>query len=259
MRMEKWKVFIVDDNPEAVSLVASVVSMQPNMYVIDSATNGDEAWQKLKIIGKVDLLITDLIMPKMDGFNLLKKIKENHTLQIGHIVCMSALVNERILSTVSSLGSDMFLIKPFASSILVDCLKTVMQQQEYGIDENMKDSDIETRITNLLHEVGIPAHIKGYTYLRTGILQAYKNPDYIGRITKILYPEIAKKYKTTGSRVERAIRHAIEVAWTRGNIDTIDEIFGYTISASKAKPTNSEFIAMIADYLAIQKKKSILV
>ena len=124
-------------------------------------------------------------------------------------------------------------------------------------DWSMNPQDIEKRITNLLHEVGIPAHIKGYSYLRTGILQTYKNPDYIGRITKVLYPEIAQKYKTTGSRVERAIRHAIEVAWTRGNIDVIDEIFGYTISASKAKPTNSEFIAMISDHLTIQKKKSI--
>ena len=130
------------------------------------------------------------------------------------------------------------------------------EESDYSIKK--KEKDVESQITNLLHEVGIPAHIKGYTYLRTGILQTFHNPDYIGRITKLLYPEIAKRYKTTGSRVERAIRHAIEVAWTRGNIDTIDEIFGYTISASKAKPTNSEFIAMMADYLSIQQKKTIM-
>ena len=257
--MEKWKVFVADDNIEAVNLVTSVVSMQSNMFVLESASNGDEAWQKLKILGKVDILITDLIMPKLDGFNLLKKIKDSNEVEIGHIICMSAMVNERVLNTISNLGSDMFMIKPFTPSTLLDCLKMVMNNYDMDMNSTVGESDLETRITNLLHEVGIPAHIKGYTYLRAGILQAYRNPDYIGRITKVLYPEIAQKYKTTGSRVERAIRHAIEVAWTRGNIDTIDDIFGYTISASKAKPTNSEFIAMMADYLSVQKKKSILV
>ncbi len=257
--MEKWKVFIVDDNPDAVNLVTSVVSMQSNMYVIDTACNGEEAWQKLQLHGHIDLLITDLIMPKLDGFNLLRRLKEKENNDIAHIIAMSAMVNERVLKTISGYGSDMFLIKPFTSSSLLEAIKTVMTSKEASIVASGTNDDIENRVTNLLHEVGIPAHIKGYTYLRAGIIQTYNNPDYIGRITKVLYPEIAKKYKTTGSRVERAIRHAIEVAWTRGNIDTIDDIFGYTISASKAKPTNSEFIAMIADYLAVQKKKTILI
>ena len=158
---------------------------------------------------------------------------------------------------VALLNSDMFMIKPFTPAYLLDSIETVMRMDKEKGASLKEEGEVESKITDLLHEVGIPAHIKGYTYLRTGILQTYRNPDYIGRITKLLYPEIAKKYKTTGSRVERAIRHAIEVAWTRGNIDTIDEIFGYTISASKAKPTNSEFIAMMADYLSILKKKSI--
>lgn len=255
--MEKWKIFVVDDNPEVVNLLTSIISMQSNMYVVDTATNGEEAWQKIALHGSIDLLITDLIMPKLDGFNLLKKIKEKSQYQNMRIIAMSAMVNERILKMVSSFGSEMFLIKPFTSSSLLETIKTVMMNR--NLNDNNGNDDLEDRITNILHEVGIPAHIKGYTYLRTGIMQTYGNPDYIGRITKVLYPEIAKKYKTTGSRVERAIRHAIEVAWTRGNIDTIDDIFGYTISASKAKPTNSEFIAMIADYLSIKKKKTILV
>lgn len=256
--MEKIKVFVVDDNPETVSLVTSAVSMQSNMYVIDSASNGDEAYQKLKLLGKIDVLITDLIMPKVDGFHLLRKIKEKKEVQVQHIIVMSALVNERVLGMVANLGSEMFLMKPLNTNSLIESISSMVHPEESDYSIKKKEKDVESQITNLLHEVGIPAHIKGYTYLRTGILQTFHNPDYIGRITKLLYPEIAKRYKTTGSRVERAIRHAIEVAWTRGNIDTIDEIFGYTISASKAKPTNSEFIAMMADYLSIQQKKTIM-
>ena len=255
--MEKLRVFIVDDSPDVVSLISSVVSMQSNMYVIDTASNGEEAYQKIRVLGKIDILFTDLIMPRLDGFNLLKRLKEKSDLIINHIVTVSAMVNDKILNSVSTLGGEMFLIKPLSTSSLNDCLRTLSSMPLSNVEGNATENDIEKRITNLLHEVGIPAHIKGYSYLRTGILQTYKNPDYIGRITKVLYPEIASKYKTTGSRVERAIRHAIEVAWTRGNIDVIDEIFGYTISASKAKPTNSEFIAMISDHLAIQKKKTI--
>lgn len=255
--MEKLRVFIVDDSPDVVSLISSVVSMQSNMYVIDTASNGEEAFQKIRVLGKIDILFTDLIMPRLDGFNLLKRLKEKSDLIINHIVTVSAMVNDKILNSVSSLGGEMFLIKPLSTSSLNDSLRTLSSMPLPNVEGNATENDIEKRITNLLHEVGIPAHIKGYSYLRTGILQTYKNPDYIGRITKVLYPEIASKYKTTGSRVERAIRHAIEVAWTRGNIDVIDEIFGYTISASKAKPTNSEFIAMISDHLAIQKKKTI--
>lgn len=255
--MEKLRVFIVDDSPDVVSLISSVVSMQSNMYVIDTASNGEEAYQKIRVLGKIDILFTDLIMPRLDGFNLLKRLKEKSDLIINHIVTVSAMVNDKILNSVSSLGGEMFLIKPLSTSSLNDSLRTLSSMPLPNVEGNATENDIEKRITNLLHEVGIPAHIKGYSYLRTGILQTYKNPDYIGRITKVLYPEIASKYKTTGSRVERAIRHAIEVAWTRGNIDVIDEIFGYTISASKAKPTNSEFIAMISDHLAIQKKKTI--
>lgn len=256
--MEKIKVFVVDDNPETISLVTSAVSMQSNMYVIDSASNGDEAYQKLKLLGKIDVLITDLIMPKVDGFHLLRKIREKKEVQVQHIIVMSALVNERVLGMVANLGSEMFLMKPLNTNSLIESISSMVHLEESDYSIKKKEKDIESQITNLLHEVGIPAHIKGYTYLRTGILQTFHNPDYIGRITKLLYPEIAKRYKTTGSRVERAIRHAIEVAWTRGNIDTIDEIFGYTISASKAKPTNSEFIAMMADYLSIQQKKTIM-
>ena len=128
--------------------------------------------------------------------------------------------------------------------------KIAAQEQK----ERLQKLELESEITELLHEIGIPAHIKGYMYLRTAILETYLNVDFLGQITKVLYPEIAKKYATTASRVERAIRHAIEVAWNRGNTDAIDEIFGYTVSATKSKPTNSEFIAMISDKFRLAHK-----
>ena len=164
--------------------------------------------------------------------------------------------------------NDYILMKPFelqsleqrlrvicgfhAKSAVKDALVQVNLDEEER--QRMQKLELESEITSLLHEVGIPAHIKGYMYLRTAILETYLNVDFLGQITKVLYPEIARKYETTASRVERAIRHAIEVAWNRGNIDAIDEIFGYTISASKAKPTNSEFIAMIADKLRLEHR-----
>ena len=154
------------------------------------------------------------------------------------------------------------LMKPFEVKQIINKMIAISGVETNGnvISLNVSERDkilqleLEKNITDILHEIGIPAHIKGYMYLRTAILQTYENIDFLGQITKVLYPEIAKTYSTTSSRVERAIRHAIEVAWNRGNVDAIDEIFGYTISANKAKPTNSEFIAMIADKLRLDNK-----
>lgn len=260
--MEKLRIFVADDNKEYIDYICSIISKQNNMHIVDVAYNGEEVLSKLRQIGAIDILITDMVMPLMDGYNLLRRIKEGREdVSIKHIICMSALVNEKVLSMVSNFGGDMFIIKPFKASVLLDSIQTVLENDgDFGINESNGNSiSIEKRVSDLLHEMGIPAHIKGYNYLRTGILLTFQNQgEYIGQITKVLYPEIAKKYKTTSSRVERAIRHAIEVAWIRGNVDTVDDIFGYSINANKAKPTNSEFIAMIADYLAVQKKKAVM-
>lgn len=263
--MEKIKIFVADDNKEYIDFIVSTISRQNNMYVIDTATNGEDVIKKLSTLGHINILITDMVMPQMDGYNILRRIKEGKdNIHVDHIICISALVNDRILNIISNFGGDMFLIKPFTASSLLDCIQTVLEQDEKDatpqfVDNESSTISIEKRLSYLLHEIGIPANIRGYNYLRTGILLTYENQDqYVGQITKVLYPEIAKTYKTTSSRVERAIRHAIEVAWNRGNIDTIDEIFGYSINANKAKPTNSEFIAMISDYLAIQKKKAVM-
>lgn len=255
--MEKIKVFVADDSKEYIEFITAVIAKNSNMQIVDTAINGDDAFNKLKQVGPIDILITDMVMPIMDGYALLRKIKEDKSMHIKHIICISALVSDRILALVAAYGGEMFIIKPFNEEHLIDNIKTVL---ENIVNENLNDDMIEQNLSSLLHEIGIPAHIRGYNYIRTGIMLSYNNQEqYHGQITKALYPEIAKLYLTTASRVERAIRHAIEVAWNRGNIDTIDEIFGYSISASKAKPTNSEFISMISDYMAVKKKKLIRV
>lgn len=187
---------------------------------------------------------------------------------MDHIICTTPFVNDLIVAGVQNYRIDYILMKPFEIEQLCDKLNFIVgyTRKEHissnvvkvNLDDDEKERlqklELESEITELLHEIGIPAHIKGYMYLRTAILETYLNVDFLGQITKVLYPEIAKKYATTASRVERAIRHAIEVAWNRGNIDAIDDIFGYTISASKAKPTNSEFIAMISDKLRLEHR-----
>ena len=187
---------------------------------------------------------------------------------MDHIICTTPFVNDLIVAGVQNYSIDYILMKPFEIEQLCDKLNFIVgythkehlsrNMVKVNLDDDEKERlqklELESEITELLHEIGIPAHIKGYMYLRTAILETYLNVDFLGQITKVLYPEIAKKYATTASRVERAIRHAIEVAWNRGNIDAIDDIFGYTISASKAKPTNSEFIAMISDKLRLEHR-----
>lgn len=261
--MEKIRIFVVDDNPQYVDFIVGNIARQSNMYIVDTASDGMEALEKLKKCGVIDILILDMIMPRVDGYSLLKQINDGiEGINIKHNICISSLVNEKILSLISTLGGDMFIIKPFSASSLLDAIQSVLESEMSSrntFSGQKEEESIEKRLSNLLHEMGVPAHIKGYNYLRTGILLTFANQDeYIGQITKSLYPEIAKRYKSTSSRVERAIRHAIEIAWNRGNIDLIDEIFGYSINAEKAKPTNSEFIVMIADYLAVMKKNAIM-
>lgn len=259
--MEKLKIMLADDNRWFLDYLVSIVDAQPNLKVVALADDGAAVLEQLDSIPSIDILICDLVMPRMDGISLLKHLKEHAHPPIKHILVMSAMVNEKILNTVSQLGGDFFLMKPFEPSALLQAIQTLINVEEAPSlpQSEQPELSLERHVTELLHDIGIPAHIKGYNYIRTGILLSFANQEqYLGQITKCLYPEIAKKYKTTSSRVERSIRHAIELAWNRGNLDTIDSIFGYSISAEKAKPTNSEFIAMIADYLAIEKKKAIL-
>lgn len=271
---ENYKVYIVDDSMEMIHKMKEEIRKSDLYTVIGSSCNGEQCILELRS-KHVDILILDLIMPKKDGITVLKELKQNQ-IQADHIICTTPFINDLIISQIQEHKVDYLLMKPFEITQLIEKLNAINGVQSKGVKmgtmlkinmddqekERMLKLELESEITSLLHEIGIPAHIKGYMYLRTAILETYLNVDFLGQITKVLYPEIAKKYATTSSRVERAIRHAIEVAWNRGNIDAIDEIFGYTISASKAKPTNSEFIAMISDKLRLEhrlKNKSAMV
>lgn len=252
--MEKKTVFIVDDSNELTTEVIRKISMTDNLVLSGSSNNGKDALEALSRLTQLDVLVLDLILPQVDGFQVLKEITDNpnNYPHIKHIICQSGLVNDNILDQLKLYDITQFMLKPYNIESLINQINHCVS---YKVNNDSKEQKLEENITKILHDVGIPAHIKGYKYLRSAISSSYYHSEYIGQVTKLLYPEIAKMYQTTGSRVERAIRHAIEVAWNRGNVDVIDEIFGYTISATKAKPTNSEFIAMISDYLSLKDKK----
>lgn len=263
---ENYKVYIVDDSIEMIQKMKNEIRKSSMLTIMGNAANGEQCLLELRS-KHIDILVLDLIMPKKDGIAVLKEMKVNN-IHADHIICTTPFINDLIVSQIQNYQVDYLLMKPFDLTQLIDKLHTIAGMNvtetregnvlKINLDDQEKERilklDLESEITSLLHEIGIPAHIKGYMYLRTAILETYLNVDFLGQITKVLYPEIARKYGTTASRVERAIRHAIEVAWNRGNIDAIDDIFGYTISASKAKPTNSEFIAMISDKLRLEHR-----
>lgn len=263
---ENYKVYIVDDSLEMIQKMKNEIRKSSMFTIMGNAANGEQCLLELRS-KHIDILVLDLIMPKKDGIAVLKEMKANN-IHADHIICTTPFINDLIVSQIQNYQVDYLLMKPFDLTQLIDKLHTIAGMNvtetregnvlKINLDDQEKERilklDLESEITSLLHEIGIPAHIKGYMYLRTAILETYLNVDFLGQITKVLYPEIARKYGTTASRVERAIRHAIEVAWNRGNIDAIDDIFGYTISASKAKPTNSEFIAMISDKLRLEHR-----
>ncbi|WP_096201186.1 sporulation transcription factor Spo0A [Bacillus sp. FJAT-45350] len=264
--MQKVRVCIADDNRELVNLLNEYISAQEDMEVVGLAYNGQEC---LNIVeeNEPDVLILDIIMPHLDGLAVLEKLHQTGLKKNTNIIMLTAFGQEDVTKKAVDLGASYYILKPFDMDTLMNNIrevsgqkrtfiqKTVSYQQSFvKRDENV--FNLDASITNIIHEIGVPAHIKGYMYLREAITMVYNDIELLGSITKVLYPDIAKKFNTTASRVERAIRHAIEVAWSRGNIDSISSLFGYTVSVSKAKPTNSEFIAMVADKLRIEHKVS---
>lgn len=257
---KKMSVYVVDDNNEGCNRMKDELRKSERFEVVGSAANGEQCLKELSN-RSLDFLILDLIMPVKDGFQVLAELKQ-HRINVKHIIATTPLINDTMIVDLQKYSIDYLLMKPFEVKQILNKMTAISGVETNGnvISLNVSERDkllhieLEKDVTEILHEIGIPAHIKGYLYLRTAILETYENIDFLGQITKVLYPEIARMYETTSSRVERAIRHAIEVAWNRGNVDAIDEIFGYTISASKAKPTNSEFIAMISDKLRLENK-----
>lgn len=254
------KLIIADDNKELLSMLDEFLKVQSNLEVASTFTSGKAVLNYLET-NKVDLLLLDIFMPEVDGVSVLQTIKENPTKynKPTKVIMFTAFNNESIMTKASEFGADYFIIKPVELSTILNVINDLMKPQIVKKGElisfsDPKEIDLDSEITAILHEIGVPAHIKGYLYLRESISMVYYNIEILGSITKVLYPVIAKKYKTTSSRAERAIRHAIEVAWNRGNVDAISSIFSYTISYNKSKPTNSEFIAMLADKLRLAHK-----
>jgi two-component system, response regulator, stage 0 sporulation protein A len=263
--LNKIKVCVVDDNRELVSLLEDFISSQDDMEVAGIAHNGHECLEMLEGVNP-DVLVLDIIMPHLDGLGVLEKLRESKTVSLPNVIMLTAFGQEDVTKKAVDLGASYFILKPFDMDNLVSHIRQVSGKNSsvmrktfstnYRPQNDQKPKNLESSITSIIHEIGVPAHIKGYLYLREAISMVYNDIELLGSITKVLYPDIAKKFNTTASRVERAIRHAIEVAWSRGNIDSISSLFGYTVSMSKAKPTNSEFIAMVADKLRLEHRAS---
>lgn len=262
--MKQINLLVAENNPTLQEEIRQRFKCEEGINLLDIVSDGKECLEKVAINTNIDVLVLDSVLPTIDGFELIKRIKNNYKSSVKKIIVTSGLINDCLLEFLNEYGIDLLIMKPYNMDALVSKVKTLINgypNNNYSLKINNTASESEedfsknkllNDITHILHEVGIPAHIKGYNYLRTGIEEMYYSTDMQGKITKALYPFIARKYSTTSSRVERAIRHAIEVAWNRGNVDSIDDIFGYTINAYKAKPTNSEFISMIADRLKLQ-------
>ena len=248
--MGKQSLMVVEDNQNFIDMIKERYEGSDKIEVNFEASNGEDAFDIIKNNkDKIDTIILDLVMPKRDGIFLLEQLVKNNIF-INTIV-ITSFSSEDVLRKVSNYGVKYVLLKPFS---LEDLDKRILESNKKVIINN--ERNIKISLTKLLHELGVPSHIKGYQYIREGIMILYNNPSIIGGITKELYPEIADKYKTTVSRVERAIRHAIEVSWNRGNLDFMDEVFGHSVDYDKAKPTNSEFLVTVADKLKLEHQIS---
>ena len=270
---EKIKVFIADDNQEFSHTLSSYINSQDDMEIVGMARDGNEAVD-LVIKTEPDVVLLDVIMPHLDGLGVLEKINGIMKNNMPTCIMLSAVGQDKVTQKAIELGAEYYVVKPFDIEIIIKRIReikffrpsqvtgnfitreTKLQYIDISKDESKKEENLEALVTNVIHEVGVPAHIKGYQYLREAITMVVNDMEVINQITKCLYPKIAFKFNTTPSRVERAIRHAIEVAWGRGDQKIVENIFGYTVNALKGKPTNSEFIAMIADKLRLELKSA---
>ena len=263
--MEKLNIAIADDNALMVQLLDQIVSSDEELRVVGKAGNGEELIEIIRE-KKPDVVLMDIIMPKLDGLAVLDRVNHEPDIKKPAFIVISAVGQEKTTEDAFDLGADYYILKPFDRETVLKRIKRARVRRSGFAAARIKaaeatsdgreyaERNLETDVTNIIHEVGVPAHIKGYQYLSDAIIMSVTDMEMLNSITKILYPTIAKQHQTTPSRVERAIRHAIEVAWSRGKMDTIEELFGYTVSGGKGKPTNSEFIALIADKIRLEYK-----
>ena len=239
------KILLADNSEEFRLLLRRTLEDTGEFQVVGDTGDGDEAWELIQKT-KPDVVVMDMILPGLDGMSLLQRIPK----EIKCIV-LSAFCSQNMVQELTRMGAWYFIPKPAHMDSLLDRIRQATHDSSV-----LSLPTLEAEVTAILHEVGVPAHIKGYQYVREAIIIVVQNMDAINAVTKVLYPEVAKRFNTTPSRVERAIRHAIEVAWDRGDLDTLQRFFGYTVSNTKGKPTNSEFIALIADRLQLQLKSA---
>ena len=248
------KILICDENEEERARLATGL-IKAGYRETEEARSSETALEMIKRTS-YELIIVDLWLSGLDGIGLIRKIKNLSLGARPAIILMSPVNKQAILVEASESGADLCIPKPYDTASLIFHIETLIKSKRRAPEalHSAAHSDMESQVTKIIHQIGVPAHIKGYQYLRTAILMTIEDSDVINSVTKILYPSVAKKYGTTTSRVERAIRHAIEVAWDRGDVDTLNSYFGYTIQNTRGKPTNSEFIAMIADNLRLKYK-----
>lgn len=256
----KMRVLIADPDADFRLLMRNIIENESDMEVIAETADGVET---LELINRYnpDIVLMELMLTKQDGLEVLRKLPETKT--TADVIILSAFVNAKVVSECSALGASYFVPKPCDVDSVLSHMRLVRQPKTIRVLGSapvpVAEPTLETMVTDIIHEIGVPAHIKGYQYLREAIMLTIQDMDMINGVTKILYPTVAKKFGTTPSRVERAIRHAIEVAWDRGDVEVLQKFFGYTVSGVKGKPTNSEFIAMIADSLSLSRKNAMIV
>lgn len=264
------KVLVCDDNKNFTGIVSNFLASQSDIEVVGVAANGKEAVDKIIKI-QPDVVLLDLVMPELDGLGVMEKLVESEFEKMPRIILQSAISQENVIKEALELGAYCFMLKPYELTVLADRIRTackddIVSSNRFVTPPYNSESintakinegiEVEIEVTNLMHKVGIPANISGHQYLREAILMVVEDRGLITGITKELYPEVAKKYKKTSAKVERAIRHAIEVCWLRGRIDVLENTFGYTINPERGKPTNSEFIAMVADKIRMDMRVS---
>lgn len=249
--MNSTKILIADENTSSRAMLRDELKAQgfANIY---EATNGEEA---LSFINSImpEIVLIDVLLSKLDGIGVIRQARALLGENAPQFIAMTSLTNHNMLVEANNAGASMCMIKPINAESLAHHIENLIPTTfAFATNEDYSENDIEAQVTKIIHQIGVPAHIKGYQYLRTAIILTVNDSDIINSVTKILYPTVAKKYQTTTSRVERAIRHAIEVAWDRGDVEVLNSYFGYTIQNNRGKPTNSEFIAMIADNLRLK-------
>ena len=259
--MERITVGIADDQEITLEMLVNIVTSQDKLRLVGTASDGYEALDLLRD-KKPQVLLLDLIMPQLDGYEVLRRMHSDDLIAPDtKVIVITAAFNEDMVEDVFALGASYFIRKPFdAESIIQSICSAASAKPMFPLEEQLLNEDkahlpLEHRITELMLLLGVPAHLRGYQYLRDAIAMAVRQPDTLGSKARTIYEAIADKNQTTVSSVERSIRHAIEIAWTRGDLDTIDEVFGYTIRASRGRPTNSEFIAIVADRIMLESKR----